>query len=308
MAHNRRIRRPDGSLARPRPDRLLMLLAERAPLEPRLPPPAVPVNPQTESPARSRGYSTNSFDMSVLPGSEVTQIGAGSVGSHLAYRLGPARLRLNLLDSGTVKAKHTEHGRTIYDATQIGMKKVHAAKQTIERAFPGTKVNAYPYGTAEVPDSEFKSMFARSLAVILVIDDGPQILRLAALAYPITELVHAAMHRNGDSGHIVVKVPLVTPCLQCTLGINEATDIRTLTSEPANSLDIIQIAEHSARMALDIIHSKVTGRRISRWDTTKNLFYITNTREEMTPDGPGIHYEASSMRPGCAICHHHMPL
>ena len=133
MAHSRRIRRPDGSLVRPKPDRLLIFLAERAPLDPRLPPPALPANPQTEPPAQPRGYSTSSFDMSVLHGSEMTQIGAGSVGSHLAYRLGPARPRLNLLDSGTVKAKHTEHGRTIYDVTQIGMKKVHAAKQTIER-------------------------------------------------------------------------------------------------------------------------------------------------------------------------------
>jgi molybdopterin/thiamine biosynthesis adenylyltransferase len=246
--------------------------------------------------------------MGVLHGSELTQIGAGSVGSHLAYRLSPAGLRLNLLDSGTVKAKHTEHGRTIYAATQIGMKKVHAAKQKLEREFPGTKINAYAYGTAEVPDSEFKSMFARSLVVILVIDDGPEILRLAALAYPITEFIHAAMHRNGDSGHVAISVPFVTPCLQCTLGISQATDIRTLTSEPANSLDIIQIAEYSARMALDIAHSKVTGRRISRWDTSKNLIYIANTREELSPDGPGVHYEATSQRrPGCVVCDHQMP-
>jgi len=245
--------------------------------------------------------------MGVLHGAEVTQIGAGSVGSHLAYGFGPAELRLNLLDWGTVKAKHTEHGRTIYDTTQIGMKKVHAAKQKLEREFPGTKINAWPYSTAEVPDCEFKSMFARSLVVILVIDDGPEILRLAALAYPITELIHAAMHRNGDSGHIVVSVPFATPCLPCTLGIRQAADIRTLASEPASSLDIIQIAEYSARMALDIAHSKVTGRRISRWDTAKDLIYITNTREELSPDGPGVHYETSQRRPGCAICNRQMP-
>jgi hypothetical protein len=211
------------------------------------------------------------------------------------------------LDWGTVKAKHTEHGRTIYDTTQIGVKKVHAAKQKLEREFPGTRINAYPYSTTEVPDSEFKSMFARSLVVILVIDDGPEILRLAILAYPITELLHAAMHRNGNSGHIVVSVPFATPCLQCTLGIRRATDIRTLPSEPASSLDIVQIAECSARMALDIVHSKVTGRRISRWDTTKNLIYITNTREELSPDGPGLHYESSQRRPGCVVCDHRMP-
>lgn len=307
MTRNQWIKRPGGTLARQRPDRVALFLAERAPLVRQERPPVPPLDSGPRHSGQSPTYRTKAFDMGALHGVQIVHIGAGSLGSHIAYRYGPAGVRANLIDPGTVEPKHVRHARTIYDATQIGQKKVLAAKQKIEREFPGTKVNAYPYNTDEVPDSEFKSMFASSYVVILAFDDPSEILRLAALAYPITELIQPAMHKNGDSGHVVVTVPFVTPCLQCTLGINQATDIHRLDSEPANSMDIINVAEYTARLTLDIVHSKVTGNRISRWDTAKNLIYIANTREELSPDGPGVHYETSQRRPGCVVCNHRTP-
>ena len=145
-------------------------------------------------------------------------------------------------------------------------------------------------------------MFARSLVVILAIDDPQQMIRISDLAYPIVELIQVAMHTGGLSGHIAVCVPFVTPCLRCTLDVSGPRDIHRLDSEPANSLDIVTVAQQVARTAVDIMYSKVTGQHITRWDTSKNLIYIANTKQELSPDGPGIRFEGSQKRPGCPVC------
>ena len=57
---------------------------------------------------------------------------------------------------------------------------------------------------------------------------------------------------------------------------------------------------HTAQ-AYQLSHSKVTGKAVTRLDTTKNLVYISNT-QQITPDGPGISYESSPRRADCNIC------
>ena len=93
-------------------------------------------------------------------------------------------------------------------------------------------------------------------------------------------------------------------CLRCTLDISEATDITRLDSEPADSLDITNLAAHAARFVSALAYSKATGQPITRWDVTKNLIYVANAREELSPDGPGLYFEGGiQIRPGCPICH-----
>jgi hypothetical protein len=296
---------PNGRFLRQTPSQLALWLAECEPLSPALivgDQGGPPAGTAVQRPAQSQGYHTESFDIRQLIGREVTAIGAGSVGSHAICSLGPAGLVINVIDVGTVQPKHTAGGRTAYDPTQIGLKKVYALKQKIERDYAGTIVNALPYNTAEIPDPEWKSLFRRSLVVLLIVDDAHEIIRLSDLAYPITELVQPAMHARGASGHIVVTVPFATPCLRCTLGVDDAAAIHRLDAEPATGMDIAAVAHQAARIALDIAYSKVTGRPICRWDAAKNLIYISNTKDELSQDGPGIHWEASRMRPGCPVC------
>lgn len=299
---------PNGRLLRQTPSQLALWLAECDPLSPA---PIVdddgdhPVGAAAGRPAESHGYHTESFDIRQLAGREVTAIGAGSVAGHAICSLGPAGLVINVIDVGTVQPRHTAGGRTIYDPTQVGLKKVYALKQKMERDYPGTIINALPYNTAEIPDPEWKSMFRRSLVALLMIDDGHEIVRLSDLAYPITELVQPAMHTKGESGHIAIIVPSTTPCLRCVLDVDSATDIHRLDSEPASGLDIAAVAHQAARIALDIAYSKVTGQPIRRWDTAKNLIYLSNTKDELSPDGPGSHFEESRKRHGCPVCNPH---
>lgn len=311
MTARRRIKMPDGRFIRPSEDPLAQFLAQQqAYVNVHAPPPpasaSVPAPGGGQSQAAQRDYSTDSFDIRLLAQREVTVLGAGSVGSHLVAALGPAGLTIHAIDAGTVQSRHTQGGRTAYDPTQVGSKKVHALKQKVERDFPGTTIKALPYHTAEIPDPELTSMFRRSLVVFLAIDDPEQILRIGDLAYPITELIQAAIHAQGASGHIAICAPAVTPCLRCTLGINTAMDIHRLDSEPAAGMDIVAVVQQAARIALDIAYSKVSGRPITRWDTARNLIYVANAKQQISPEGPGLHFESSRKRPGCPVCNHHI--
>lgn len=298
------IKMPNGKLVKRKPDKLKLYLAQNVPF--------ASINEEVfnfaveqasfSSEQNQHRYSTNTFDSRKLAGHEFAICGAGSVGSFFAYSLGPAQLIINAIDPKDVEPKHTTSGRTIYGPDQIGLTKVEALKQRLERDFLGTKVNPLPFDVGEIPANELASMFSRSIAVVLVIDDPVQILRISDLAYPIVELIQVAMHSGAKSGHIAISVPFVTPCLRCTLNIEDSRDIHRLDSEPANSWDIMIVAQQAARIAIDIMYSKVTGQTINRWDTSKNLIYITNTRQELSPDGPGMHFEGSQKRPGCPVC------
>lgn len=297
------IKLPDGRLVRKKPGKLKLFLAENTS-------PSIPehifdfgvrqseYDPKDNQP----DYSMESFDISKLAGYVVTILGAGSVGSFLAWFLAAARLILNIVDFKNVESRHTQGGRTAYEATSIGLNKVDALKRKIERDHLGSTVNPLPYSVAEIPDIELKSLFSRSALVAIAIDDPVQLLRAADLAYPIIEVIQVALHRGAKSGHIAISVPFVTPCLRCTLNINNHNDIHRIDSAPANSFDIVTAAQMASKIAIDIIYSKATGQKITRWDTSKNLIYIANQKGELSPDGPGLIFEGSSKRPNCPIC------
>jgi molybdopterin/thiamine biosynthesis adenylyltransferase len=273
-------------------------------------PPAAPIlTAQASSPAdahpspdRERTYSTSTFDIRRLAGCEIVLLGAGSVGSFVAAALAAAGLVINVIDPGIVQSRHTTGGRTIYDPTQVGIKKVYALKDKAERQFPGVVINALPYNSAEIPGTQLKSLFTRSYAVVCAIDDPLEILRISDVAYPLTELVQPAMHAQGASGHVAVTIPFASACLRCVLGVQDAADIHRLDSEPASGLDIAMVAQQAARIVLDILYSKVTGQPITRWDTAKNLLYIANVKQDTSPEGPGLIWESSTKRPGCPTC------
>jgi len=298
------IKLPSGGLARKKPGKLQLFLAENTSSD-------IPEQTydfaakQSEYNPRDNNvdYKLETFDIQKLAGFEVTVLGAGSVGSFLAYFLGAAQLKLNIIDFKDVESRHIQGGRTVYEATSIGLSKVDALKQKIERDHLGSSVNPLDFNVGEIPDGELLSLFAGSALVVIAIDDPVQILRVNDLAYSTVEFIQAALQKGAQSGHIAISVPFVTPCLRCTLGINSESDIHRLDSAPANSFDIVTVSQLAAKVVIDFIYSKATGQDITRWDTSKNLIYIANEKGELSPDSPGIIMEGSSKRPGCPVCH-----
>lgn len=297
------IKTPDGRRVRPQPGRLKLFLQDNVP-----PPPTVQSFPvfaaqSASSSSQQLDYSTAESDLRRVAGCEITIFGAGSVGSYMACFMAVGNLTLNVVDCKPVEYKHIQGGRTAYHSTQVGMMKVDALKQKIEAEHPGTSVRPYPFNVAEITTLDLKDMIERSWLVLLAIDDPEQILRVSDLAYPMVEFIQTAMHTQGRTGHMAISMPLITPCLRCTLGISGSQDIHRLDSEPASPLDIANLAQQASRFAMDIIYSKVSGQPITRWDTSKNLVYLSNRIDEFSPGGPGLSYEDSHMRLGCHICH-----
>jgi molybdopterin/thiamine biosynthesis adenylyltransferase len=247
-------------------------------------------------------YSTADFEMAKLGGFPILQVGAGSGGGHTGKTLDPAGLIYTVIDPKKVEAKHVEEGRTIYTAHEIGMYKVDAFKKILERDNPGTKVNPLPFDLGEIPDHSLKDMIATAALVIIAIDDPVQILRINDLGYSLTEMLQIANHRNADSGHVAIVIPGITSCLRCTLNITEDQQIRRLDSEPAASVDIITTSQMAAKIALEILYAKVTGRTIKKWNPSKNLLFIANKSQELSPDGPGLIWEQSQKKSNCPIC------
>jgi hypothetical protein len=300
---------PDGRFAKPQIRKLELYLKSRRPQGTVVERPVPPGGPLQGAPSSDLPSDDNpgQFDPETLSGHEIAILGAGAVGSYLAFFMAVAGLVLHIIDFKKVEPKHLRGRRTVYTPDCLGLFKVEALKRRIEADRAGALVRTYPCNVSQFTMSDLKAMFQRCLIVILAIDDPEQIVRVGDLAYAIVELMHVAMHARGKSSHIITSAPGLTPCLRCTLQISTARDIHRLDREPANSLDIMNLAQHAATFATDIAYSKVTGCRITRWDTSKNLIYIANTREELSPGGPGLHYESSQKRPGCSVCNNKMP-
>jgi len=294
---------PDGRSLRRQPSPLEQYLRKN---EPPLAASRDIVPSLSEQPAASADaepdYRTDDSDPRQTRGCEVTVFGAGSVGSHLVYYMAPGGLTFNVIDCKAVEYKHVRGGRTAYDSTHIGLMKVEALKRKIEAEHLGASVRPYPFDVAELTTLDLRDMLERSWVVILAIDDPEQILRISDLAYPMVDVIQTAMHAQGRTSHIAISMPLLTPCLRCTLGITGSQDLTRLDSEPASSLDIMNLANQGARFAADIVYSKVTGQQITRWDISKNLIYLSHRMDQFSPAGPGLHYEVSQRRPGCPIC------
>ena len=259
--------------------------------------------PDLPSESSVPSYATLDFDVTRLRGREIIIFGAGSVGGYLAWTLGVAQLKIHLFDNKKVEVKHTRSGRTIYSTDQIGQFKVNAAQAKIEHNFTGTSVVPAAYQVAEIPDGELIRRFQKVAIVMLVIDDPGQIARINRLAYQYVSIVQAGIHRQGASGHVAFTIPGQTPCLACTLGLTSPRDIHRLDSEPAAGIDISLVSQHAARIALLLMYSRITGQPVTRWRPDRNLIYVSNTREDLTPDGPGIILEGSRRRPACPVCH-----
>ena len=154
----------------------------------------------------------------------------------------------------------------------------------------------------DIPATELIRLAKKAVMVINAIDDPPAMLQINDLLYAVTEVLYVAMHARAASGHIILTIPHMSACLRCSLDVNSSGEMRTLHGEAGSGLDIRTVANHGAVVAAEIIRVKKTGLLIERWDITKNIFYLANKRDDLSPDGPGVHMEKAEKRPQCPIC------
>lgn len=244
---------------------------------------------------------TGGLEFDTMP--KVAVFGGGAVGGYVAYFLAsflPVNIRL--ADYDVVEGKHTKNGRTIYEAGHIGMKKVDAAKQKIERDYPKSKIIPIECNINDLTNQELHAIAQDVDLIINAVDDGDAMFKINDVCYAFTEILFVAMHSHAASGHAIITTPSTSPCLRCCMGVTSPDDINTLHGEPGDGIDIAMVAMQSVAIAIEIIRAKKTGSPIDKWDIRNSIFYFANRRDRLHPEGPGVVLERASKRSKCPIC------
>lgn len=154
----------------------------------------------------------------------VAIIGAGGVGSVVAEMLTRCGVgKLLLFDYDTVEMANMN--RLFYRPEQQGMKKVQAAKETLEGINPDTVVEPHAYN---ITSTEHWQHFVDALTLggvtrgtpvdlLLCCVDNFQArltVNLACLTYELPWM-ESGVAENAVSGHIQLLLPGVTPCYEC---------------------------------------------------------------------------------------------
>ncbi|KPI82886.1 E1-like ubiquitin-activating enzyme (UBA5) [Leptomonas seymouri] len=154
----------------------------------------------------------------------VAIIGAGGVGSVVAEMLTRCGIgKLLLFDYDTVEMANMN--RLFYRPEQQGLKKVQAAKETLEGINPDTVVEPHAYN---ITSTEHWQQFADALTsggvaagapvdLLLCCVDNFQArltVNLACLTFNVPWM-ESGVAENAVSGHIQLLLPGVTPCYEC---------------------------------------------------------------------------------------------
>ena len=236
----------------------------------------------------------------VEPGTVVTLLGAGSVGSHAGQLLAQMGCSLIAIDKDEVEPSNIKAGRTAYTQQMIGIPKVMALAQTIKQMGLSVKVAPLYRGLETFSDDEIRSLAQRSAAVVAAFDDAGQLVRVSGLVYPLCRSVHPGFHRGGRSGHVIWTRP-GTPCFCCALGISSAADIHTLHAEPALPLDIQRISQMTARVTLWLC-SPPAGDAASLLDPSCSIIFLDNRPSEGVERALSAELLEADSDPSCPVC------
>ncbi|CAG9571486.1 putative NAD/FAD dependent dehydrogenase [Leishmania major strain Friedlin] len=164
----------------------------------------------------------------------VAIIGAGGVGSVVAEMLTRCGIgKLLLFDYDTVEMANMN--RLFYRPEQQGMKKVEAAKETLEGINPDTVIEPHAYN---ITSTEHWQRFSEALTrggvspnspidLLLCCVDNFQArltVNLACLTYEVPWM-ESGVAENAVSGHIQLLLPGVTPCYECCPPLVVATGL-----------------------------------------------------------------------------------
>ena len=127
-------------------------------------------------------------------------------------------------------------------------------------------------------------------------------LRINALLYSRIQVLYPALHSAAKTGHIILTTPGTSACLRCSMEIEDPHEIQTLHGEPGSGLDIRNVANHCANLACQLMYAQKHQQDINWSDSAKNIFYFSNARNQVSPDGPGILLQAARRRTGCPVC------
>jgi proteasome lid subunit RPN8/RPN11 len=217
--------------------------------------------------ARSEGLVTRA-----LEARRVLVAGCGSVGSYLAEGLARAGVgALTLLDPERVEAANLS--RTVYEAGDLGRRKVEALRGRLERAAPGVKVRELPVALEALEPAELDAE-VRAADLVLAATDDPAAQRgLNRFAYARGKpALFVGLYAGAQGGEVVVSVPERTPCFLCATRarheaeraggqVSREADYGTgrLPGEMALAADIQHVASAALKLGLALLLGEEAG-------------------------------------------------
>jgi molybdopterin/thiamine biosynthesis adenylyltransferase len=189
------------------------------------------------------------FDLGVLQDTDVLMIGAGAIGSHVAFALvRKGTGKLDIYDDDTVELKNLT--RQLFSKRDVGKNKARClAKHLSGQGFFQTTINGFPYRFQEALE-DGRDMSGYS-AVICGVDNN--VTRVAAARYCIEKnmpLIMCAVSRDGDQMYCLLQKPRQA-CFGCMMPGSVNDD--TYPCNLPGIIDIIQVVSGFTVYALDTI-------------------------------------------------------
>jgi molybdopterin/thiamine biosynthesis adenylyltransferase len=231
----------------------------------------------------------------------VTIFGAGRLGSWDGLFLSQAGVPVRIVDRDVLEARNLQSSNCPYRAGDIGLPKVVAFRNLMKEQAPGVQVQPVQVDLLLMPEEELLALADGAGLILGLVDDGQALFRINEMFYARLPVVYAAGHRGALTGDVVISKP-GEACLRCLLNVDSPARIQALAGEATHGIDVITIAQTSARIVLALLGDRRLGDTGEVLDPSVNFIFLENRRSPGSPGGFAPRFLRIERRPTCPVC------
>ncbi len=203
-------------------------------------------------------------------------VGCGSVGSYMAEKLIRAGVgAMTLIDPDEVEPHNLT--RTTYKYDDVGTLKVEALSVHLKAINPWSSIEVESEKFEAVSKQRLKDYVQASSLIICGADDKvTQGILNRVSSYHDKPMIVPGLYQGAKGGEVVMVLPGVTPCLECTVEGRSFTAIQTeetierqtdygtgrLEGEIALGCDVHHVAGIASKIALSLLSLMLSGDKV----------------------------------------------
>ena len=169
---------------------------------------------------------------------KIAVVGAGRIGSWVVYYLVKRGYRLiTSIDGDRVTVDTVmKENETIYTHFDIGSYKVDALERKIMKKFPYTSFTKHRLNlNPGMPVSRLHEIFDDSVLIVWAADSRESLRMTEIPDLMLTRLsIASGMHARQGGGFVIFWVPLISPCIKHSLGLESFEQFRPGRAQDAN--------------------------------------------------------------------------
>jgi hypothetical protein len=193
----------------------------------------------------------------------VLVVGLGSGGSYVATQLARVGVgRIYIVDPDVVEASNL--ARTTYSVADIGMNKADVLMKQLININPSIEVVSHVCELADLGAGELRRIILASDLILPLTDDPKAQSVINHFSYYLGKpAVFASIYRGAHGGEVILSIPNVTPCYQCSTAqrrsVGQSVDpdadygTQRLVGEIALGADIQHIDSATTKIALSLL-------------------------------------------------------